>query len=214
MVCGSRHGTHNAMYLHILWKHPEKKIRKCRLCKKHVECAVKGFRAHFEECHSEEVLKCEFCEKIFVGSSRLIYMSQHMKKDHSGVAFRCAWNSCCRYIVYFQVSMIYKSDVCYRYFSTRAAMEKHATEKHNNLIARKKLECIFCDANFLNISCLQIHVRQKHKREAQFCPRNHCGRYYKTSEEMQAHFKVVHDNRPNEEKIACIICSRRISSIR
>jgi hypothetical protein len=104
MVCGQMHGTHNALYLHVLWKHPEKKLIKCRLCPEFID-ASKGLEAHIDECHSGEIstslktkiLKCQFCEKIFPGQHRKYHCSQHIKKAHSDVAVRCAAFLCCRY---------------------------------------------------------------------------------------------------------------------
>ena len=102
LVCGLMHGTLNAMYLHMLWKHPEKKFFWCRLCRKYIDAPKE---AHFDECHSEEIstslksklLKCQFCEKIFAGQNRKYGRSQHIKKAHSDIAVRCAAFSCCRY---------------------------------------------------------------------------------------------------------------------
>jgi hypothetical protein len=104
MVCGKMHGTHNALYLHMLWKHPEKNITKCRLCNKYVE-APNGLEAHFDECHSGEIstslktkiLKCQFCEKIFLGRKRKILRSEHTRRYHSDTAVRCAALKCCRF---------------------------------------------------------------------------------------------------------------------
>jgi transcription elongation factor Elf1 len=103
MVCGQMHGTHNAMYLHLIWKHPEKKFVWCRLCNKYID-APKGLEAHLDKCHSEEistslkskVLKCQFCKKIFTGQNRKYARSVHIKNAHSDIAVRCAAFNCCR----------------------------------------------------------------------------------------------------------------------
>jgi transcription elongation factor Elf1 len=103
LVCGLLHHTDNAMYLHMLWKHPEKKFIKCRLCKKYIDSAI-GKQVHFDECHKGEistslktkVLKCQLCDKIFIGQGRKYQRSQHLKANHSDTAVRCAWFSCCR----------------------------------------------------------------------------------------------------------------------
>jgi hypothetical protein len=102
-VCGQMHGTHNAMYLHILWKHPEKKFIKCRLCNKYADAKI-GLQAHLDECHKGEistslkskVLKCQFCKKLFTGQGRKYQRSEHLKKIHPNSAVRCAWFNCCR----------------------------------------------------------------------------------------------------------------------
>jgi adenine-specific DNA glycosylase len=93
-------------------------------------------------------------------------------------------------------------------------MEKHAKEKHNNILARQKVSCIFCGAAYLQKLCLRAHVRRKHKKEAHFCPLKNCGKYYKTNEEMQAHVKESHEKETNEAIVACVVCGKRISSLR
>lgn len=56
LVCGKKHSTHNAMYLHTLSKHPEKKLLKCKLCKKYINIdSAMGLQAHLEEFHSKEI---------------------------------------------------------------------------------------------------------------------------------------------------------------
>lgn len=103
LVCGKMYGTQNAMYLHMLLKHPEKKFNICRLCNKYIDAEI-GMQAHLDEVHSEEistslktnVLKCYFCEKIFIGQSRKYQRSQHIKNLHSSIAVRCASFNCCR----------------------------------------------------------------------------------------------------------------------
>lgn len=91
-------------------------------------------------------------------------------------------------------------------------MEKHAKEKHDNLLSREKVYCIFCGVTYLGLQMLKTHVRQKHKREAHFCPRVHCGSHFTSVAEVQAHVKAVHENALNDEKIQCTICKRRIST--
>jgi hypothetical protein len=105
IVCGLMYGTKNAMYLHVLWKHPDRKFKICRLCDKYID-AVIGMQAHLDEVHGEEistslkasVLKCQFCTKFFIGQSRKYCRSQHIRHSHSDIAVRCAWIGCCRYI--------------------------------------------------------------------------------------------------------------------
>jgi hypothetical protein len=101
-----------------------------------------------------------------------------------------------------------------RYFRTQAAMEKHAEEKHCNLMTRKKWSCVFCGLLYLGRQMLQNHVRKNHKREAHFCPRVHCGNHFTSVAEVKAHVKEVHENALSDEKTACFICKRRFSSIR
>jgi uncharacterized C2H2 Zn-finger protein len=93
-------------------------------------------------------------------------------------------------------------------------MEKHAKEKHNNVMAREKWSCIFCGETYLHRQGMQVHVKRYHRYEVHFCPRTHCGMHYKTDKEVQAHVKKVHENAINDEKIPCTICGRRVSSIR
>lgn len=103
LVCGQLHGTHNAMYLHILWKHPDRKFDNCRLCNTYIDAAI-GLQAHLNECHKGEistslksiVLKCQFCKNIFQGPNRKYNRSQHIKRVHLDVAVRCAAFNCCR----------------------------------------------------------------------------------------------------------------------
>ena len=92
-------------------------------------------------------------------------------------------------------------------------MEKHAKEKHNDVMAREKASCIFCGLQYIDSDILKMHVRKKHKREAHFCPRHNCSRYYKTNAEMQEHVTEVHEKAPTDEKIVCNICERRISTL-
>jgi hypothetical protein len=93
-------------------------------------------------------------------------------------------------------------------------MEKHAKEKHNNVMARERARCIFCPVTYLDQGPLRAHVRRKHNKEAHFCPRQNCGEHYKTDEEIQAHVKEVHEKETNEALVACVVCGKRISSIR
>jgi transcription elongation factor Elf1 len=103
VVCGLKYGTYNAMYLHIIVKHPEKKFVKCKLCDVYIDAEI-GRHAHFDEFHKGEIstslktnaLKCQFCEKIFIGRSRKYQRSQHIKNNHSDIAVRCAAFNCCR----------------------------------------------------------------------------------------------------------------------
>lgn len=113
VVCGLKHGTQNAMYLHMLWKHPETKFVRCKLCSTYIDAAI-GLPAHFDECHSGEistslkskVLKCKFCEKIFEGQRRKYLRSKHTATFHSDVAVRCAAFNCCRYKLWFYILVI------------------------------------------------------------------------------------------------------------
>jgi transcription elongation factor Elf1 len=103
LVCGLMHSTQNAMYLHTLWKHPEKKFLKCKLCHMYIDATI-GQQVHFDEFHKGEistslktrVLKCQICDKIFTGEGRKYSRSQHLKEDHADTAVRCAWFNCCR----------------------------------------------------------------------------------------------------------------------
>jgi hypothetical protein len=103
VVCGLKHQTHNAMYLHIFWKHPEKKFVWCKLCRKYIDKVI-GLEAHFDECHQGEistslkskVLQCQFCKKIFRGQTRKYLRNQHMKNLHSEIAVRCVAFNCSR----------------------------------------------------------------------------------------------------------------------
>lgn len=223
VVCGSRHGTQNAMYLHMLWKHPETKFVRCKLCSTYIDAAI-GLPAHFDECHSGEistslkskVLKCKFCEKIFEGQARKYLRSKHTATFHSDVAVRCASFNCCRYKLWFYISYsLLKSQINFcRYFQTQAAMEKHANESHDDVLTREKVSCIFCGVAYLGKRMLKMHVTQKHRREVHFCPKNRCGRHFKTTAETQKHVKEDHESGVNEEMITCIFCGKRISSIR
>jgi len=91
-------------------------------------------------------------------------------------------------------------------------MEKHAEEKHDNVMSRQKLCCVFCGLSYLGRQMLKMHIRQNHKREAHFCPRNRCGNHFTSVAELEAHEKEVHENAPTDEMITCFICKRRISS--
>jgi hypothetical protein len=102
----------------------------------------------------------------------------------------------------------------YRFFRSQAAMEKHANEKHDNILEREKVHCIFCEVAYLDNMVLNSHVRRKHKRVAYFCPRLNCGKYYKSDAEVQAHVKEIHENAPNDDKIACNYCGCMISTLR
>jgi hypothetical protein len=93
-------------------------------------------------------------------------------------------------------------------------MEKHAQEKHGNVMTREKLSCVFCGLSYLGRQMLQNHVKKNHKREAHFCPRVHCGNHFTSVAEVEAHVKEVHENAPTDEKITCFICKRKISSVR
>jgi hypothetical protein len=104
LVCGKKHGTYNALYLHLYWKHPDKKLIKCRLCNKYIITSKGGIQTHLDEFHRGEMstslkssaLKCQFCEKLFTGQHRKYLRSHHLKNDHSDVAIRCALFNCCR----------------------------------------------------------------------------------------------------------------------
>jgi len=108
LVCGKKHGTHNAVNLHILTKHPDKSQIKCQLCNKYIITArTNGMKTHLDEFHKGEIstslkssaLKCQFCEKVFTGAtvqSRKYQRSRHLKENHSDIAIRCAWFGCCR----------------------------------------------------------------------------------------------------------------------
>jgi hypothetical protein len=120
-----------------------------------------------------------------------------------------------KYFDYYKKSKLSLIYIFYRYFRTQAAMQKHANEKHNDVTAREKAQCIFCGAAYLGKQAFNRHVRRKHKREAHFCTWHNCGGHYRTDGELQAHVKEAHDDATFENKIvACSICGLRFSNLR
>lgn len=88
------------------------------------------------------------------------------------------------------------------------SLRTHIREHHSNFVPVKNLCCEHCGKRFRHRKYLDLHM-YSHSSEKNFkC--DECGRYYKSSDILRHHVRMVHKNLP---KVTCDLCGKEVSRV-
>jgi uncharacterized C2H2 Zn-finger protein len=128
---------------------------------------------HFEENHlpRENSKKCIYCGLWILGASS---WHRHMSELHKRIAIRCSY-----------------SKRCPIYFLCEIDRDEHVKKVH---LVEKIVNCIFCGMSYAMESYYN-HMQYVHKGVAIKCSFQYCGKFFKTQDECDTHFKELHHNK-------------------
>jgi hypothetical protein len=190
VYCGQISIDRKGLWSHMMIVHKNVMVR-CNytLCAAYLKSEADR-QQHMEEKHpvSADAKKCVYCGEW------VRFMRQHVRNLHSKVTIKCNY-----------------SIRCCNFFINIRDREEHIKKVHFSGNMRQKKECFYCGESYPDRDRLWSHIQRAHNSIAVKCRFIKCGKWFKTHEEYDRHFKEMHQDKEKLKNISCHLCNYKTS---